>query len=372
MAPPRAAQPRRFTPQLEGFCAAASAIADQHSADAVLFLAERPIDWTKLQEAFGNRTLLVAADSEDQLAGAHDDENGPGFDTILLGMNDAPVFERLTQALLEAVADELLEPGSKVVTLYSSYDPGVIDSLSLIHLDEHLGRLTIRDLRRIETKIPMETIRSVIDLAVEIGREGREGKPIGTLMVVGDHKRTLEMSKPMGFDPVKGYPASDRHIGDAKVRDGVKEIAQMDGAFIISAAGTVVAAAQHLSAPPSPEITLSKGMGARHWAAAQITRATDAIAVAVSSSGGTVRVFQGGEIVLRIEPLERAMTWREFESEHDGDKDKGDKDKAAATTDTKKPLEKKPSKVRSKTPRGKAAKAAAEAKSDDTAADAGG
>jgi diadenylate cyclase len=369
MAPPRATAPRRFTAQLEGFCGAASALADQHSADAILFLAERPIDWAKLQEAFGNRTLLVAADSEDQLAGAHDDENGPSFDTILLGMNDAPVFERLTQALLEAVADELLEPGSTVVTLYSSYDPGVIDSLSLIHLEEHLGRLTVRDLRRIETKIPMETIRSVIDLAVEIGREGREGKPIGTLMVVGDHKRTLELSKPMGFDPVKGYPASERSIFDGKVRDGVKEIAQMDGAFIISSTGTVIAAAQHISAPASAEISLSKGLGARHWTAAQISKATDAIAVAVSSSGGTVRVFQGGEVVLRIEPLERAMTWREFESEHDGDKDK---DKPAVVVEAKKPPEKKPSKVRSKTPKGRAAKAAVENKPDDDAADAGG
>lgn len=359
MAPPRASQPRRFTPQLEGFCAAASAIAEQHSADAVLFLAERSVDWGKLQAAFGARTLLVAADSEDQLAGAHDDENGPGFETILLGMNDAPVFERLTQALLEAVADELLEPGSTVVTLYSSYDPGVIDSLSLIHLDEHLGRLTVRDLRRIETKIPTETLKSVIDLAVEIGREGREGKPIGTLMVVGDHKRTLELSKPMGFDPVKGYPASERSLSDSKVRDGVKEIAQMDGAFIISNSGTVMASAQHLSAPPSKEIALSKGLGARHWAAAQITRATDAIAVAVSSSGGTVRVFQGGEVVLRIEPMERAMTWREFEAEHDGDKEKPAE---------KKPAEKKASKVKAKAARGKAAKASA----DDTPADAGG
>jgi diadenylate cyclase len=347
MAPPRATAPRRFTAQLEGFCGAASALADQHSADAILFLAERPIDWTKLQEAFGNRTLLVAADSEDQLAGAHDDENGPSFDTILLGMNDAPVFERLTQALLEAVADELLEPGSKVVTLYSSYDPGVIDSLSLIHLEEHLGRLTVRDLRRIETKIPMETIRSV----------------------VGDHKRTLELSKPMGFDPVKGYPASERSIFDGKVRDGVKEIAQMDGAFIISSTGTVIAAAQHISAPASAEISLSKGLGARHWTAAQISKATDAIAVAVSSSGGTVRVFQGGEVVLRIEPLERAMTWREFESEHDGDKDT---DKLPVVAEAKKPPEKKPSKVRSKTPKGRAAKAAVENKPDDDAADAGG
>ncbi|MEM9058617.1 MAG: hypothetical protein AAGD86_14155, partial [Pseudomonadota bacterium] len=89
------------------------------------------------------------------------------------------------------------------------YDPGVIDSLSLIRLDEHLGRLTVRDLRQIETKVPTETLKQVIDLAVEIGREGREGKPVGTLLVVGDHRKTIDFCKPMGFDPVKGYTAAE-------------------------------------------------------------------------------------------------------------------------------------------------------------------
>lgn len=338
MATSRSSKPRRFTAQLEGFCAAATAIADQHSADAILFLAERPIDWKKLQTAFGSRTLLVAADSEDQLAGAHDDENGPGLETIVLGMNSAPVYERLTQALLEAVGDELVEASSTVVTMHSSFDPGVIDSLSLIRLDEHLGRLTVRDLRQIDSKIPTPTLKLVIDLAVEIGREGREGKPVGTLLVVGDHRHTLELSKPMGFDPVKGYTAAERSLTDGKVREGVKEIAQMDGAFIVSDKGTVMASAQHLSAPAAAAkgISLSKGLGARHWAAAQISRATDAIAVAISSSSGTVRVFQDGEVVLRIEPMQSAMTWREFEAEHDGEPEKPTKAKSSKKGTTKK------------------------------------
>ncbi|QDT70193.1 DNA integrity scanning protein DisA [Planctomycetes bacterium MalM25] len=312
-----ATTPRRFTAQLKGFCAAAAELAEQHSADAVLFLAERPVDWSKLQSAVGSRSLLIAADSEDQLAGAHDDENGPSLETILLGMNDAPVYERLTQALIEAVSEELLEASATVVTLHSSFDPGVIDSISLIRLEEHLGRLTVRDLRQIESKVPTKTLKLVIDLAVEIGREGREGKPVGALFVVGDHRKTLDHCKPMGFDPVKGYTTAERSLTDSKVREGVKEIAQMDGAFVVSNNATVVASAQHLSSPASKEITLSKGLGARHWAAAQISRATDAIAVAISSSGGTVRVFQGGEVVLRVEPLRRAMTWRDFEAEHD-------------------------------------------------------
>ncbi len=321
--------PRKFTPQLEAFCERAVSLADLYEADAILVLAERPLDWAKLQEAVGKHTLLVAADTEDHLAGVHEDDSGVKFDTIVLGMAGAPVYERLTQALLETVADEHLKDNATVVTIYSSFDPGVIDSLSLIRLEEHLGRLTVRDLRKISSKTPVDILKLVVDLAVEIGREGREGKPVGALMVVGDHRKTLAYCKPMGFDPVKGYTAADRSLTDAKVREGVKEIAQMDGAFIISAKGTVVASAQHLSAPPSGDISLSKGLGARHWAAAQISRATDAIAVAISSSSGTVRVFQDGEVVLRVEPLRRAMTWRDFEGEVSLEKEKLSKKRAS-------------------------------------------
>ena len=73
-----------------------------------------------------------------------------------------------------------------MVAIYSGFEAGKIDSLSYIRLDEHLGRLTARDLRKLETKVPLETLKMVVDLAVEIGREGREGKPVGTIFVVGD------------------------------------------------------------------------------------------------------------------------------------------------------------------------------------------
>jgi hypothetical protein len=57
-------------------------------------------------------------------------------------------------------------------------------------------------------------------------------------------------------------------------------------------------------------------LGSRHWAAAAISRATKAVAVTVSQSNGTVRIFQNGEVVLRIEPLHRRpMVWKDFEYE---------------------------------------------------------
>ena len=201
------------------------------------------------------------------------------------------------------------------MALYSGFEADRIDSLSVIYLGEHLDRLTGRDLRQLETRVPLDTLKIVVDLAVEIGREGRESKPVGTMFVVGDARNVLASSHPVGFDPVRGYGRKERNLDDPRVREAVKEIAQMDGAFIVSGDGTVEASCRYVDSSAAT-ITLSKGLGARHWAAAAISRATKAVAVTVSESNGTVRIFQNGEVMLRIEPIHRrAMVWKDFEYE---------------------------------------------------------
>ncbi len=192
-----------------------------------------------LRTELGTTPLVVAAASAELLEDLPEDE----IAGIQLSSRKAPVFEQLTQALLEAVSKQKLSPNATVVALYSGFEDGIIDSLSVIRLDEHLGQLTVRDLRKIETRIPFETLKLVVDLAVDIGREGREGKPVGTMFVIGDHRKTLKYCRPMGFDPVRGYKPAERSLFDVKVREGVKEIAQMDGAFIVSDSGVVMASA---------------------------------------------------------------------------------------------------------------------------------
>lgn len=300
----------KLTDQFKALYQWALHLAKDGHADAVLLLMEGPTDWQDLTVAAGKQQVLVAADTEVQVAGAAE----AGLPVVLLGTSSSPVYERLTQSLLECVADDLLAPGASVVALYSGFEAGEMDSVSVIRLHEHLGRLTVRDLRQLETRVPLDTLKLVVDLAVEIGREGREGKPVGTMFVVGDHRRVLKHCHPVGFDPVRGYGRQDRNLDDAKVREGIKEIAQMDGAFVIASDGTVEAAVQYISAPAA-DVTLSKGLGTRHWAAAAISRATNAVAVTVSESNGTVRVFQNGEVMLRIEPFRRAMKWKGFEPE---------------------------------------------------------
>ena len=303
----------KFTDQLKAFCEIATRLAKREDADALLFLLECSYNWEKLRAATGKLSVILASDRPQHLVGAED----AGFDTVELNIPDSPVYERLTQALLESVADDLLTPGAEVVALYSGFEVGTIDSISVIRLDDHLGRLTVHDLRQLETRVPLDTLKTTVDLAVDIGREGREGKPVGTLLVVGDHRKVMKHCHPLGFDPVKGYSTAERRLEDSKVRESGKEIAQLDGAFVVASDGTIVAACQYISAPAA-EITLSKGLGARHWAGAAISRATGAIAIAVSESNGTVRLFQNGKVMLRIEPFRRAMKWKDFEYDPPG------------------------------------------------------
>ena len=168
--------------QLEQLLDVAARLYEATASEAMLLLVEQRLDWERVRSFAGAAPMLVAADEEAHLVGVSDH----GLRGVPLDVAGLPVHERLTQALLECVAAEMIAPEAQVVAIYSGFEAGTIDSVSVLRLEEHLGQLTSRDLRNLETKVPLETLKMVVDLAVEIGREGREGKPVGTLFVVGD------------------------------------------------------------------------------------------------------------------------------------------------------------------------------------------
>jgi DNA integrity scanning protein DisA with diadenylate cyclase activity len=291
-------------------------LAAELPADAILLLTETNLDWDAVVAKLGGCRLLVAA--QDGTLTTKLKEH-PGLTVLDIDPGPTPTQERMSLALLEAVASEKLQTGAHVVALYNGIEteidrPEQIDSLSIIHLGEHLERLSAQDLRKLDTQVPLETLRAVVDLATEIGREGREGKPVGTMFVVGDTRKVMSMSRPINFNPFRGYSEKERDIRDRKVREQIKDVAQLEGAIIIRRDGVAESACIYLDVS-AEGITLSKGLGTRHWAAAAVSRKTKAIAVAVSQSSGAVRIFQNGEVVLHIEPLARPLIWRHFEME---------------------------------------------------------
>lgn len=296
--------------EFETILKTAATLAESVHASAVILLAEQPVDFAFLKHRCTSFRLIVASDRKDILEAARQDD----VDTVQIQQEPQTRHFQVSQVLLEAIADELLQTGDVVVVVYSAYEKDGCDTISVVRLAEQLARLTSRDLQRLETKVPLETLRIVVDLACEIGREGREGKPVGTLFVVGNHRKVMDMSQEQVHDPFRGYPKSERSIRNPRVRESIKELAQIDGAFVISSDGLAIAAGRHLRAS-AEGLTLSKGLGSRHWAAAEISKATGAIAIAVSESTGTVRVFQDGVIVLRIEPMRNAMKWHDVNAD---------------------------------------------------------
>lgn len=281
-------------------------------AVGVLIIPEDAMDWEAVRASSCDVHVLVATASHRHQEAVRK----AGLIAVEVEGTEAPITERITLALIEAVATDRLKAGARVVVRHSGLEAGTLDSLTVVRLGDHLERLTSRDLRALETCVPFETLKAVVDVAVEIGREGREGKAVGTLIVVGDVRNVLERTRALGFDPFKGYRRKERNLRDPRVREAIKEIAQMDGAFIVARDATVEAACRIIDAPTTG-LVLPKGLGTRHWAAAAITNVTRSLAVVVSQSTGTVRLFQGGEIILRIAPMRhaRAMKWHEDETE---------------------------------------------------------
>ena len=83
------------------------------------------------------------------------------------------------------------------------------------------------------------------------------------------------------------------------------------GRFLSAVTGVIERSRQMLEVSHE-DLTMTKGLGARHWAAAAITLKTKAISVVVSQSTGTVRLYQDGHLVMRIEPMDKAVKWQEF------------------------------------------------------------
>jgi diadenylate cyclase len=150
------------------------------------------------------------------------------------------------------------------------------------------------------TEYDPDVLEPLINLAVEIAREGREGKRIGTLFTLGDENEVLARSRPLILDPLLGHPEASRHITNLNLRGTIKELAQLDGGFVVSHDGIVLSACRYLDAVAA-EVDVPLGLGSRHIAAANMSAATKAVGIVVSESS-VVRLFCHGHLIGEIIP----------------------------------------------------------------------
>jgi len=263
----------------------------------IVVVTRKAIDWDPLKNVPASPPILLCLGSKIKNV-----PKLPGIDALILDLPATTPHEWLERCLQGALRLGKIKRGQRLICLFPLASSSEVDSLSLIQLKEETEYVSLRKLARLSETIPGGVLSAAVGLAMEIAREGREGNPVGILFVVGDSQKVLEASRPLILNPFQGYNEDQRRITDPALAETVKELAQIDGAFVIRHDGVILSAGQYLDAP-AKGIQLPRGLGTRHLAAAAISKATDAIAITVSSSTRTVRIFRKGKIVMQSSPL---------------------------------------------------------------------
>jgi DNA integrity scanning protein DisA with diadenylate cyclase activity len=207
-------------------------------------------------------------------------------------------------AIFLALSRGLVNRGDIIVCLTGISTTGTLDTLLITEVgsESEIFSSTGGEDHLPENVLP-QVVERLVDIAAELGSEGREGKPVGAIFVIGDSDLVVSLSRQLIINPFKGYAAGDRNALDTGLEETIKEFSAIDGAFIIQGDGIIVTCGAYLktSLQDEEEYSLPQGLGARHHAAAGITAVTQSIAITVSESTGTVTVFRNGHIVTEIE-----------------------------------------------------------------------
>jgi diadenylate cyclase len=273
----------------------ASDIAHSTGARAIIMA----VDALPELDAVPPKTILIVRDSADEERAGR---LNPSNTRLLVPNVELDRLGQVKLAAIMAVSSRLVGLHDTIVFLTGPFRE-MIDSLVVLVLGVEYELIDTADQPEIGEHIKRAVFHRVLSLALHLGQHGREGRKVGTLLVVGDSRSVLAQSEQMILNPFKGYEERERNILDDRVLETVKEFSSLDGAFIIRGSGMIETAGARLKAGLSTG--LPPGLGARHAAAAGITANTKSIAITVSESDGTVRVWRAGHMVAGFEPSKR-------------------------------------------------------------------
>jgi len=278
--------------EIDPFIHAGLSLFEDIEADAILIEVESNKDMDKIEEFISSRKINLFGVSSNEKIKKKSDR------VIFVPGILKKITTRFEFAISAALTQELLKHEDKIIYV------GRLDS-------EHYNFIFTRKTSQVNAKgiyelffslknVKTEVIYSVLSIAVQLGRKGKEGKPIGTSFIIGDCGNVMQKSSQITYNP---FERSYVNISDAGVQNMIKEFSRLDGAFIISGDGKLLAASRYLEAGKDG-ISLPKGLGARHLSAAWMTKVTDAVAIVLAESDNMIRIFKNGELVWEVDPDE--------------------------------------------------------------------
>lgn len=279
------------------FLRAALTLAGKSEVDHLLFISDHPMPAAEMRGRPLKRKIIYAVTSE-KLA---TDLTQQRYKAVVIPSFDFARVEKVKVALVAAASENFVKEGDTVLCLTGHGAARSIDTLIRIEFGEQLpeDQVVTIDAMNLGAEFNSQIVEALVHMGLAIGREGYEGRSIGTIIVVGDSTAVMEKSRQLLLNPFQGMSEADRNIFDPEIRDAVKTYAALDGAFVIREDGVALSAGRYLQAN-SDKVKVPLGLGARHAAAAAISLETKAVAIVVSQTSGTVRVYKDGEIVLEL------------------------------------------------------------------------
>lgn len=282
---------------------AARLLADIIKADSILIVAHSKVDRDWLGTASDGYSVVLAVESK-RWASIYKQD---GYATMLHSSPPLDRFSRIAHATISAISEGLIKHRARVVSVTGPIGGDELDSVTVVRTSSLFRELAALERETGKKLDVLPVVKATIDIALELGSYGIEGRPVGTIFVIGDTASVLKLSRQGTFNPFRGYDEKQKNILDPNLRNSVKTFAQIDGAFVIREDGTINAAGRLLLMPKGTAPIL-QGMGARHNAAALLTRETEAIAVVVSQTTGTVSIISKGRILFSLSPASRTAT----------------------------------------------------------------
>lgn len=209
-------------------------------------------------------------------------------------------MSQLRAALFVGLMRGSIKPSDRVCCLGGSDGSDKLDTLLVIDVAQEFPSMMVtRANSLVPAHVHPEVLERAIGIATDLATEGREGKPVGSILVLGDTEKIKPYIEQLVMNPFSGYRPEDRNILNPFIEETIKEWALIDGAFVIDGDGTVFSAGSRLTAVDS-QLSLQGGLGTRHAAAAAISSVADCAAICVSSSG-QVTLFRYGESIVLLE-----------------------------------------------------------------------
>lgn len=273
-------------------------LADVAQADAIVCATETGV-FAKLLHSISRQIRVIAATTKREIYDVLPQE---GLETILLPLRAIDKYSQVRHVVSVALKSSRVSVGDLIVCALGRdvyQEEG--DLVVITDVEQSIENLSISDFIKLTDAIQPKVLEVAIAIACKIGRAARRGRRLGAIFMLGDSIRVLEDSKQLIPNPFQGHDEASRRITNTGIHEAIVELAKLDGAFVIRGDGLIQTAGTFLTSPKI-KIGLPAGLGARHVAAAAVTKRTASTAIVVSATDGNVRAFSGGTLVLHIDP----------------------------------------------------------------------